>query len=100
MTFLMTDVEGSTRLWEQQREAMATALAKHDAVLRETIEAHHGQLVKSTGDGALASFMRAGEAVAAAVAIERRITIEKWATSEPLLVRVAVHSGEAEERAG
>ena len=48
MTFLMTDVEGSTRLWEQQREAMATALAKHDAVLRETIEEHHGTLVKST----------------------------------------------------
>jgi predicted ATPase/class 3 adenylate cyclase len=100
MTFLMTDVEGSTRLWEQQREAMATALAKHDAVLRETIEAHHGQLVKSTGDGALANFRRAVEAVAAAIAIERRVTAEKWTTTEPLLVRVAVHSGEAEERAG
>jgi class 3 adenylate cyclase len=84
MTFLMTDVEGSTRLWEQQREAMAAALAKHDSVLRGNNRGAPRPAREVDRDGALANFTRAVEAVAAAVAIERRITAEKWATSEPL----------------
>src|SRR6516162_8054452 len=51
VTFLFTDVEGSSRLWEQYPEAMKAALARHDELLREAVEAHHGWVVKTTGDG-------------------------------------------------
>jgi predicted ATPase/class 3 adenylate cyclase len=99
-TFLMTDVEGSTRLWEEQRERMAASLAVHDAVLRETVEQHGGDVVKSTGDGILASFGSAAEAVVGAVEIQRRVGREQWTVSVPLRIRVAVHTGEAQARAG
>ena len=56
VTFLFTDIEGSTRLWETQRAAMQQALVQHDAILRGAIEAHGGHLVKSTGDGAMGAF--------------------------------------------
>ena len=66
ITFLMTDVEGSTRLWEQQREEMAAALAVHDMILKAEIASHGGELIKTTGDGVLASFSGATAAVMAA----------------------------------
>ncbi|TMJ92898.1 MAG: hypothetical protein E6G67_13955 [Actinobacteria bacterium] len=50
LTFLFTDIEGSTRLWEQYRQPMTEALARHDAILREAVESSSGQVVKSTGD--------------------------------------------------
>jgi class 3 adenylate cyclase len=56
VTFLFTDIEGSTRLWETQHAAMQRALARHDAILRDAIELNDGYLVKTTGDGALAAF--------------------------------------------
>ena len=56
VTFLFTDIESSTKLWEQFPEAMRTALAKHDAILRQAIESNHGHIVKTTGDGVLAVF--------------------------------------------
>ena len=55
LTFLFTDIEGSTRLWETQHAAMREALARHDALLRQAIERHEGHVVKTTGDGALPS---------------------------------------------
>lgn len=60
VTFLFTDIEGSTKLWETQRPAMQTALARHDALLRQAIERHHGHVVKTTGDGACAASLRLG----------------------------------------
>ena len=63
VTFLFTDLEGSTRLWEEQPDAMRAALARHDAILREAISAHHGHVVKTTGDGFHAVFARADDAV-------------------------------------
>ena len=63
VTFLFTDVEGSTRLWEEQPEVMRAALAVHDEILREAIEAQGGQVVKSTGDGAFAVFGNAHDGV-------------------------------------
>jgi class 3 adenylate cyclase len=56
VTFLFTDLEGSTRLWEEQPEAMQTALARHDVLLRLAVEANGGRVVKSTGDGLHAVF--------------------------------------------
>ena len=96
----MTDVEGSTRLWEQQREEMAAALAVHDGILRDAIASHGGELIKTTGDGVLARFSSATDAVTAAADIQRRLAAEQWPTSEPILVRVAVHTGLAQAREG
>jgi class 3 adenylate cyclase len=61
-TFLMTDIAGSTRLWEEERAAMVVALASHDAMLRSAVEDAGGTVVKTTGDGLLAAFERAGGA--------------------------------------
>jgi class 3 adenylate cyclase len=67
VTFLFTDLDVSTRLWDEQPEAMRRALARHDLILRETIAAHGGHVVKGTGDGVHAAFVTAQDAVAAAI---------------------------------
>jgi predicted ATPase len=91
VTFLFTDVEGSTRRWEADAEGMRAALAAHDQVLRKTIEAHAGWLFKHTGDGVCAAFASPRSAVDAAVAAQR--TLE-------LPVRMGLATGEAELRDG
>ena len=60
VTFLFTDIEGSTRLWEEHPDAMRDALARHDELVREAIEAHGGYVVKTTGDGFHAAFADRG----------------------------------------
>ena len=95
-TFLMTDIAGSTRLWEEQREAMVVALASHDAMLRAAVEAAGGTVFKTTGDGLLAAFERPGAAVRAALAGQRALQDHPWPTSTPLRVRMAIHAGDAE----
>src|SRR2546423_8341334 len=98
VTFLLTDVEGSTALWERAPEAMGTALARHDAMLSGAIEAHAGIVVKHTGDGTFAVFSVPADAAAAALAIQRAVTAEAWPTPLPIRVRIGVHTGEAEAR--
>jgi class 3 adenylate cyclase len=71
VTFLFTDVEGSTRRWEADAQAMRAALATHDQVLRGAIEAQGGWLFKHTGDGVCAAFQSPRAAVDAAVAAQR-----------------------------
>lgn len=68
VTFLFTDLESSTRLWEEQPEAMKAALARHDQLLVEAVRAHDGQIIKNTGDGVHAVFVTAESAVGASVA--------------------------------
>ena len=68
VTFLFTDLEGSTRLWQEYPDAMRAVLARHDRLVRDAIEAHGGYVVKDTGDGAHAAFATASDAVDAAVA--------------------------------
>ncbi len=97
-TFLMTDIAGSTRLWEEQRDAMVLALAAHDALLRAAVEEAGGTVFKTTGDGLLAAFERPGAALRAAVAGQRALQDHVWPTTAPLLVRMAIHSGDAEIR--
>ncbi len=97
-TFLMTDIAGSTRLWEEQREAMVVALAAHDALLRTAVEEAGGTVFKTTGDGLLAAFERPGAAVRAALAGQRALEAHPWPTTTPLLVRMAIHAGDAEVR--
>ncbi len=100
VTFVFTDIEGSTRLWERHPDTMPAALERHDAVLRDAVESAGGVVVKSTGDGSLAVFERPGAAIAATVAMQRALASEEWSDPGPLPVRVGVHTGVAEERDG
>ena len=88
VTFLFTDIEGSTQLWERFPAVMRSALSRHDDILREAIEAHGGRIVKNLGDGVYAVFHRAGDAVAAAIAAQFKLR----APSDELLV----HNGDRE----
>lgn len=98
VTFLFTDIEGSTQLWEQHPQAMQTALARHDAILVQAIAAHAGTIVKRTGDGVLVAFAQAINALAAALAGQRALQTEVWDTIGRLPVRMALHSGSADAR--
>jgi class 3 adenylate cyclase len=88
VTFLFTDVEGSTRLWEEHPEVMKGALARHDGVLRAAIEARSGHVVKTTGDGVYAVFSTASSGVFAAVEAQARLVREPWNVTGPLRVRM------------
>ncbi|HEU5084586.1 MAG TPA: BTAD domain-containing putative transcriptional regulator [Acidimicrobiales bacterium] len=98
--FLFTDIEGSTRLWEADRVAMATALARHDEIVEATIADAGGSVFSRAGDAFAAVFRSAADAVDAAVAVQRALGAEAWPTGDPLRVRVGLHAGEAEERGG
>src|SRR5438445_11691842 len=99
-TFLITDIEGSTRLWEERSEAMGSALAVHDHLLRTVVTDHRGTIVKTTGDGLLAVFSHATAAIEAAVAAQRAIGSTAWGDVGQIRVRMAIHAGLAETRDG
>ncbi len=102
VTFMFTDIEGSSRLWEQSPEAMKSALANHDAILRQAISDNRGYMVKTTGDGCLAAFETVADALAAALKTQQALQVEIWQSIQPntLRVRIGVHTGQAERRAG
>jgi predicted ATPase/class 3 adenylate cyclase len=101
VTFLFTDIEGSTALWEQDRLAMATAVERHLALLRTSIEAHDGALFKVVGDAVQAAFPTAPEAVAAALDAQRAFVKERWSEAiGPPKVRMALHTAAAKPRDG
>ncbi len=100
VTFLFTDIEGSTRLWEAHPDAMRHALARHDAMVREAIEAHGGYVVKTTGDGFHAAFETASDAIEAAVGGQLALAAESWVETGALRVRMGVHYCEAQHRDG
>jgi predicted ATPase/class 3 adenylate cyclase len=100
VTFLFTDLAVSTRLWDQEPEAMRAALARHDAILHGGVAAHGGQVVKSRGDGVHAVFATADAAVRAAIDCARAMDAERWMVSEPLRARMGIHTGVAELRDG
>jgi predicted ATPase/class 3 adenylate cyclase len=100
VTFLFTDLEGSTRLWEDHPEAMKDALARHDAILRDSVAEHDGHVVKMTGDGIHAVFATAHDALDAAVAMQRGLALESFDEMGPLRVRMGVHTCETELRDG
>jgi predicted ATPase/class 3 adenylate cyclase len=97
VTFLFTDIEGSSKLWEQYPEAMKTALSKHDSILREYIEFNHGHIIKTTGDGVHAVFERAIHAVSTTIHVQLAL---QQISEVPLRVRMGLHTGEAELRDG
>jgi predicted ATPase/class 3 adenylate cyclase len=99
-TFLFTDLEGSTRLWEQFPEAMKAALERHDAILHAAVESSQGRVVKTTGDGLLAVFSSALDGVIACLKAQQSLLAEPWGETGPLRVRMGLHIGEAQLRAG
>jgi len=102
LTFMLTDVEGSTGLWEAQPAAMAVALARHDALFERVVERHGGLAVRARGEGDshFAVFADAPAAVVAAEALQRSLPAALATTGVALRVRVALHTGTAEARAG
>ena len=102
VTFALTDIEGSSELWEADPTAMAAALELHDELIARTAEEHAGQLLKTKGEGdaTVTVFRRASDAVAAAVALQRALADTAWPGGLELRVRIALHTGEAHERAG
>src|SRR5919204_5519189 len=100
LTFLFTDIEGSTRLWEQYRQPMKQALERHDAILRAAVESSRGQVVKSTGDGMMAVFGSAADGVSACVKAQHDLARAPWGETGALRVRMALHVGEAARRNG
>lgn len=99
VTFLFTDVEGSTRLWARDRAAMSASLEVHDRVLRETVESRGGYVFTTAGDSFAVAFGRASDAVAAAAATRAGLSETEW-PGPVLKVRMGLHLGEAEERSG
>ena len=100
VTFLFTDVEGSTKLWEAYPHAMKSALQRHDDLLREVIEARQGYVFKTVGDAFCAAFATATDALHAALNVQVSLQQETWGETGPLKVRMALHTGEAQERDG
>ena len=102
ITFLLTDVERSTALWEQAPEAMRLALSRHDALFEAVVHDHGGTHIRPRGEGdsRFAVFTGAVDAVATALAIQRAFAAEPWPTPWPLRVRIGVHTGEAQQKDG
>jgi class 3 adenylate cyclase len=100
ITFLFTDIEGSTRLWQQDEAAMRSALERHDAIVHAAIEGHGGYVFSTGGDGFGVAFARAGDAVAAAVEAQAALGAEPWPDGVLIRVRMGVHTGEVTERDG
>ena len=96
--FLFTDIEGSTRLWDINPDAMGRALGRHDEILREAIAAAGGRIFKHTGDGVLAAFATVRAAVQAAEAIQRELDTESWGVLGTLEVRMGIDVGDVDVR--
>jgi class 3 adenylate cyclase len=115
VTFLFTDVEGSTQLWERHGSWMDAAHQRHEAILRSAIATHGGWAYKQTGDAFQAAFQTASEALAAAIAAQRALAAEPWTAADAgpapdnrpgdassaraIRVRMGLHTGTTEERA-
>jgi class 3 adenylate cyclase len=97
VTFLLTDIEGSSALWEADAAAMAATLELHDELIARTVDAHAGRLLKMKGEGdaTLTAFRRASDAVACAIQLQRALHDAAWPGGLDLRVRVALHTGEA-----
>ena len=95
ITFLFTDIEGSTKMSQEFPDSLPAALGVHNKILRDAIESNNGFIFKNTGDGYCAAFQNAGDAVRAAVDIHLKLSDEKWEDAV-IKVRIGIHSGNAE----
>src|SRR5688572_19434951 len=95
VTFLFTDIEGSTKLAQEHPREMPELLARHDAILHQAIEAHHGFVYRIVGDSFSAAFGTASSALSAALEVQRRLQSEAWSPA-PIRVRIGIHTGSAQ----
>jgi predicted ATPase/class 3 adenylate cyclase len=100
VTFLFTDIEGSTRMWESAPEAMRGALERHDQIVGSAAEQNHGFVFGTAGDGFSVAFARVGDAIAAASVTQAALAEEPWPEGAAIRVRMGLHTGEAVERNG
>ena len=102
VTFLLTDIEGSTAAWEADAKAMAVALARHDELVEQVVTSRGGRLIKTRGEGdaTFSVFDRPSAAAAAAMELQDAIIHEQWGLREPMRIRIALHTGEVELRDG
>src|SRR4051794_29479691 len=98
VTFLFTDIEGSTLRWERSRSEMRQAHARQEAILRDAIASNGGYAYKMIGDAFQAAFPTAPQALQAALDAQRALQAETWGEGGDLLVRMALHTGITEER--
>src|SRR5262249_46011058 len=102
VTFLLTDIEGSTRMWEAHPGPIRGARGRHNACVRAAVEGHGGAVVTSRGEGDsfFAVFASAVDAVEAAAACQLRLLAQSWPAGISIRVRMGLHSGEADLRGG
>src|ERR1700733_8253437 len=102
LTFLLTDIEGSTAAWEADADGMAVALARHDELVEQVVTSRGGRLIKTRGEGdaTFSVFERPSAAAAAAIELQDGIFHEPWGLQYPMRIRVALHTGEVELRDG
>jgi predicted ATPase/class 3 adenylate cyclase len=98
LTFLFTDIEGSTSKWEEQPELMAQAVARHDALLRDTVEAYRGRIVKTTGDGIYAAFANPADCLAAVIDVQVALLDPALTAGMAIAIRCGVHTGAVQAR--
>ena len=94
VSFLFSDIEGSTRMLQELGDVFRPVLERHNAIVHEAAETHRGHIVKNEGDGFFVAYQSALDAVASAVEIQRRLAGEDWPTPQGLRVRIGVHTGE------
>jgi TolB-like protein/class 3 adenylate cyclase/tetratricopeptide (TPR) repeat protein len=100
VTFLFSDIEGSTRLWETRHSAMQAAVARHDELMRQAIAARGGHVFKTVGDAFCAAFSTAPQALLAGLSAQQALHAEPWPEAIPIRVRMALHTGAVEFRDG
>src|SRR5262249_45016295 len=100
VTFLFTDIEGSTRLWQADEAVMREATSRHDQLLGDVVANHGGVVFSTMGDGLGAAFQTASAAVGCAVEAQRQLDQERWGPAIPIKVRMGLHTGEAQLRDG
>lgn len=102
VTFLLTDIEGSTAAWEADTGAMGESLARHDEIIEQAVTFRGGRLIKTRGEGdaTFSVFDRPSAAAAAALELQQAIRREPWSLAEPMRIRIALHTGEVEFRDG
>ena len=92
---MLTDLEGSTRMWEEDPTAMKAAMVRHDELLEKAVASNEGFVFSRMGDGMAAAFATAGNAVSSAMAFKQALAEENWRTAAPLKARIGLHTAEA-----
>ena len=100
VTFAFSDIEGSSAMWAQHREAMAAAVARHDEIVRGCVASHRGYVFSTGGDSFGVAFHSANDALAWAADVQAAVAEELWDPTVAIRVRIGMHTGEADERAG